>query len=143
MITAQPNIERQRCRPAGIPTSTRHANSKPLPAPPHLGPFLNPRRSAAEVELVDTVIVAVPLVAVALNVTVALLAAQVGSVVAPEGDAVKEQASVTVPEYPPLPVTVTVEVAGEPDGTAAGVVAESVNEPGVTVTATEFPVAGA
>jgi hypothetical protein len=36
-------------------------------------------------------------VAEALSVTVELLAVQVGSVVAPEGDAVSVQASVTVP----------------------------------------------
>jgi hypothetical protein len=95
--TAHPSIDRQPRRLAGIPSSARHANSKPLPAPAHPGPLLVPGRSAAEGTLVDTVIVAVPLVAEALSVTVELLAVQVGSVVAPEGDAVSVQASVTVP----------------------------------------------
>jgi hypothetical protein len=103
---------------------------------------LIPGRIAADVELVETVMVAVPVGVDALNVTVELLAAQVGKVVAPVGDVVSEQASVTVPAYPPLPVTVTVEVAGDPEVTAAGVDAESVNELVVTVTATEVPVAG-
>ena len=136
MSTKAPSIARQLRRRAGVTRSTKNARTappvpaQPLPFPPALG-----HTSAlllAEVEL--TVMVAVPVVAPLLRVTVELPPEQVGRSVAPAGDVVSVQVSVTVPAYPVAVVTVTVEVAGDPGATAAGVVAASVNTDAVTVT---------
>lgn len=136
MSTKTPSIDRQLRRRAGVTRSTRNARTappapaQPLPFPPALGH--TSIALLAEVEL--TVMVAVPVVAPPLRATVELPPEQVGRFVAPEGDVVSAQASVTVPAYPVAVVTVTVEVAGDPGATAAGVVADSVNTDAVTVT---------
>jgi hypothetical protein len=71
--------------------------------------------------VVVTVTVAVPVVKVELSVREAPPGAQVGKSEAPVGDEVNAHVSVTVPAYPLLAVTVTVELAEVSGGlTAAG-----------------------
>jgi hypothetical protein len=95
------------------------------------------------VVLIDTV--AVPVVTVELSETAELAAEQVGRLVAPVGEEVSAQLSVTVPVYPLLPLTVTVDVAGVPAAVGAGLVADSVKVGGVTAVTTTVvvPVADA
>jgi hypothetical protein len=81
----------------------------------------------------ETVTVAVPLVVPPPRVIVELPPEQVGRWVASAGDVVSAQVRVTVPEYAVAVDTVTVEVAGDPDATAAGVDAASENADAVTV----------
>jgi hypothetical protein len=75
------------------------------------------------------VAVTVPLVELELNATVDGESAQLGTSTAPEGDVVSAQVSEAVPTYPPVAVTVTVEVADVPGATAAGLVADKVKVP--------------
>jgi hypothetical protein len=67
-----------------------------------------------------TVTVAIPLVVVELNVT-ACIAEHMGRSVAPAGLAVMEHARETVPAYPFVELTVTVEVAEPPGATVIAV----------------------
>jgi hypothetical protein len=100
MSATAPSIDRQMRRRAGIPSRIRSARTAPPPAPPH--PLPLPGLGVVNALLllgavVDTVTVAVPLVVVVLSVTVELPPEQVGGSVAPEGDWVSAQVSVTVP----------------------------------------------
>jgi hypothetical protein len=88
---------------------------------------------------------AAPVVTVELRETAEPATEQVGSAVAPVGEEASTQLSVTVPVYPPLPATVTMDVAVAPGVIADGLAADSVKAGGVTeVTATvAVPVADA
>lgn len=97
--------------------------------------------------MVASVIVAVVLVVVEFNVTVVFEREQLGGFFAfEELEEVREQASVTVPAYPSVELTVSVEEADVPAETEAGVVADSENveEEAAAVTVTvAVPVAEA
>lgn len=80
-----------------------------------------------------TVAVAVTEVEPLARVTEDLLKEQFGRSTAPLGELVKTQLSATVPEYAVVVLTVTVEVAGDPAATAAGVVAASAKSDCVSV----------
>ena len=126
------SIARQLRRRAGIPSRTSNARTAPPPVPPSPLPFPRGTNSALD-EVEVTVTVVVPVLEELLRFTVELPAEQVGRSVAPAGEEVSEQDRVTVPTYPVIVLTVIVEVAGEPLGTAAGVEADSANV-GVTGT---------
>lgn len=120
-----PSIARQLRRRAGIPRSTNSANA----ATPRLARVIPFRRKSGRTKLplvaavVVTGTVTVPIVKVELSVSVTELpeaAAQVGRSEAPVGDVVNAHVSVTVPAYPLLAVTVTVELAELPGLTAVG-----------------------
>jgi hypothetical protein len=112
----------------------------------HFESLKRARRRPPEVTavvLIDTVVV--PVVTVELSETAELAAEHVGRLVAPTGEEVSAQVKVTVPVYPLLPLTVTVDVAGAPAAVAAGLVADSVKVGGTTAITTivVVPVAGA
>ena len=69
---------------------------------------------------------AVPVVTVGVRETAEPATEQVGKSVAPAGEEFSAQLSVTVPVYPPLPATVTMDVADAPGAIADGFVADSV-----------------
>ena len=127
-----PNIDSHLRRRAGIPKKNRMAITAPLPSHPRPKPLFSGRAMALLV-VEETVTVAVPLVVPPPRVIVELPPEQVGRWVAPAGDVVSAQVRVTVPEYAVSVDTVTVEVAGDPDATAAGVDAASENADAVTV----------
>jgi hypothetical protein len=81
-----------------------------------------------------TVMVVVTVVEPPPKVIVELPPEQVGRSVAPAGDEVREQVRATVPEYPVVVLTVTLEVAGTPGATGAGADATSENADAITVT---------
>ena len=85
------------------------------------------------------------MVTVELSETAELAAEHVGRLVAPTGEEVSAQVKLTIPVYPLLPLTVTVDVAGVPAAVAAGLVADSVKVGGTTgvTTTVVVPVAGA
>jgi hypothetical protein len=87
----------------------------------------------------------VPVVTVELRETAEPATEQVGSAVAPAGEEVSTQLSVTAPVYSPLPATVTVDVPAAPGAIAAGLVADSVKAGGVIAVTTTVaaPVADA
>jgi hypothetical protein len=75
---------------------------------------------------VDTVTVVVPVSVLELSVIAAAPPEQVGKSVAPVGEVVNAQVTVTAPAYPVVEATVTVELALPPGTIAAGEVAATV-----------------
>ena len=114
---SMPSMARQARRRAGIPRKATSASTVPPPIPSQPKPW---RSRLAVALVVLNVTVAVPLVLEELNVTVEPTE-HVGEFVAPVGELVREQASVTVPEYPLVLLTVTVAVAELPAVTEPGV----------------------
>jgi len=94
-----PSIDRQLRRRAGIPKNSNSASTAPPPAPiqPLPGPSFGRTSSLLLAAVVSTVTVAVPVVVVELSVTVWLPFVQLGRSVAPDGDEVSAQVSVTLP----------------------------------------------
>ena len=150
IIAKMPSIVRQLRRREGTPRKRTNASSAPPLAPIH------PRRLPCGrgrtnwlvvAAVVASVIVAVVLVVVEVNVTVVFEREQLGGFFAfEELEEVREQASVTVPAYPSVELTVSVEEADVPAETEAGVVADSENveEEAAAVTVTvAVPVAEA
>jgi hypothetical protein len=135
-----PNISRHFRLSPGTKNIKRARSTDP---PAALNQFESPswaRRTAPEVAaVVLTETVAVPVVTVELRET-AEPAEHVGRLVAPAGEEVRAQVNVTAPVYPLLPFTVTVDVAGAPAAIGAGLVADSVNEGGLTAVTTTVAV---
>jgi hypothetical protein len=92
-----PNIDSHLRRRAGIPKKNRMARTAPPPAHPRPKPLASGRAIALLEPVVVTVTVAVPLVVLPPSVTVELPAEQLGKFVAPVGEEVNTQASMTVP----------------------------------------------
>jgi hypothetical protein len=101
IATRTPSIDRQLRRRAGMPMNTRNASSAPAPPPvqPRPLPNLGQANALLEAAVVFTVTVAVPLVVPELRFTAELAPEQVGRSVAPVGDEVSAQVSVTAPAY--------------------------------------------
>jgi hypothetical protein len=132
-----------------LSTGTKNINRARSTDPPAaLNHFESPkwacRMAPEEAAVVLTETVAVPVVTVELRET-AEPAEHVGRLVAPAGEEVKAQVNVTVPVYPLLPLTVTVDVAGAPAAIAGELVADSVKVGGLTAVTTTvvLPVAEA
>jgi hypothetical protein len=134
-----------RVRP-GMKKTIRASTAVPPAVLNHFEPPKGAVWSSPEVgAVVFTETLAVPVVTVELSETAEPATEQVGSAVAPAGEEASTQLSVTAPVYPPLPVTVTVDVPAVPGAIADGLVADSVKAGGVTaVTVTvAVPVADA
>lgn len=104
--------------------------------PAALNHFESPKDSGRRLPDVGAVVLtetlAVPVVTVELRETEEPAAEQVGKLVAPAGEDVSVQLSVTAPVYPLLPLTVTTDVADAPCAIAGGLVADNVKVGGAT-----------
>jgi hypothetical protein len=111
----------------GIKKITSASSALPPAVLNHFDPPKGADWSSPEVgAIVFTETLAVPVVTVELSETAEPATEQVGSAVAPAGEEASTQLRVTAPVYPPLPVTVTMDVADAPGAIADGLVADSV-----------------